>query len=135
MLLASGPIQKEFGWRGYALDRPQVTRGALGASLLLGGVWALWHLPLHFLPGATQATLPIWQFWLITIVGSAFYTWIHNHTGGGDRARRGPGVAVARRRRRPHVTGGTAPVAQSTNVRISSTTAPAIAATTSVWRN
>jgi len=82
MLLASGPIQEEFGWRGYALDRLQATRGALGASLLLGAVWALWHLPLHFLPGTTQAALPIWQFWLITIVGSILYTWIHNHTGG-----------------------------------------------------
>lgn len=82
MLLASGPIQEEFGWRGFALDRLQATRGALAASLLLGTVWAAWHLPLHFLPGTTQAALPIWQFWLITIVGSVLYTWIHNRTGG-----------------------------------------------------
>jgi len=82
MLLASGPIQEEFGWRGFALDRLQATRGALGASLLLGALWALWHLPLHFLPGTTQSALPIWQFWLITIVGSILYTAIHNHSGG-----------------------------------------------------
>lgn len=82
MLVASGPIQEEFGWRGFALDRLQATQGALGASLLLGAAWALWHLPLHFLPGTTQAALPIWQFWLITIVGSVLYTWVHHHTGG-----------------------------------------------------
>lgn len=46
------PILEELGWRGYALDRLQLNWSALGASLLLGVVWAVWHLPLFFIEGS-----------------------------------------------------------------------------------
>jgi membrane protease YdiL (CAAX protease family) len=44
----AGPFPEEFGWRGYALDRLQAKWNALTSSLILGAVWALWHLPLFF---------------------------------------------------------------------------------------
>jgi membrane protease YdiL (CAAX protease family) len=43
---------EEFGWRGYALGQLQMDQSALGASLLFGVVWAIWHLPLFFITGS-----------------------------------------------------------------------------------
>ncbi len=55
--LISGPLNEEFGWRGYALDRLLVKSGFIKGSLLLGFIWAIWHLPWYFTPGQAQYNL------------------------------------------------------------------------------
>lgn len=55
--LISGPLNEEFGWRGYALDRLLVRFGFLKGSLILGFIWAIWHLPWYFTPGQAQYNL------------------------------------------------------------------------------
>jgi membrane protease YdiL (CAAX protease family) len=79
-----GPLPEEPGWRGYALDRLQALRGALVASLALGLAWALWHLPLFFLPGSYQhglglGSLAFWLFHLTVVAASVFITWVYQH--------------------------------------------------------
>jgi len=53
-ILISTPVQsgEEIGWRGYALPRMATHLGLGWASIILGIIWATWHLPLFFLPGS-----------------------------------------------------------------------------------
>lgn len=79
------PFIEELGWRGYALDRLQAKRSAFRATLILGIVWALWHLPLFFIRGSYQAglgvgTLDFWLFMIGTVLLSFAFTWMYNNT-------------------------------------------------------
>jgi uncharacterized protein len=73
---------EEIGWRGFALPHLQADRSALGASIVLGVVWGVWHLPLY-LTGADSRPLSLFAAWvLITVAASVIYTSIYNGTGG-----------------------------------------------------
>jgi membrane protease YdiL (CAAX protease family) len=85
-LFIYGPFPEELGWRGYVLDRLQARWNALASSLILGGIWALWHLPLFYIkdtyPHYSQGAWSPW-FWLFmveVIPTAVIYTWIFNNT-------------------------------------------------------
>jgi hypothetical protein len=44
--ILGGPLEEEFGWRGYLLPRLSARMGNLWATLCVGVIWASWHLPL-----------------------------------------------------------------------------------------
>ncbi len=83
-----GPLPEELGWRGYGLPRLQSRWHPLAASLLLGFIWAVWHLPLFFLPGTYQfelifASPRFWLFNLNLISQSIIMTALLNASKGG----------------------------------------------------
>jgi len=82
LIFFTNALPEEFGWRGFALDPLQKRLTAFGASLMIGVIWSIWHLPLFFIEGTTQAAIPIYQYFLQTMALSIFYTWLYNNTGG-----------------------------------------------------
>jgi uncharacterized protein len=73
---------EEIGWRGYALPRFQARHTALTASLVVGTLHGLWHLPL-WLTGDPDHRLSIYPAFLIQALALAvIYTWLYNSTGG-----------------------------------------------------
>lgn len=79
------PLIEELGWRGYVLDRMQAKWNALTSSLILGVVWALWHLPLFFIKDTYQSNLGVWSpaIWLfmVSIIPlTIVMTWVYNNT-------------------------------------------------------
>jgi membrane protease YdiL (CAAX protease family) len=91
VLVRGGPMGEELGWRGFALPRLQQHRNALDASIFLGLIWGLWHLPLYFVPGTGQSEMlgtgtspafAIGGFLGWTIGLSVLCTWLFNQTRG-----------------------------------------------------
>lgn len=55
--LIMGPIPEEIGWRGFWLGLLHKYNNGLLTSLFIAAGWALWHLPLFFIPGYPLAEL------------------------------------------------------------------------------
>ena len=76
-----GPLQEEFGWRGYATDRLQEKFNALWTGIVMGLLWASWHLPLLFIPREeAYYNRPAWGMFLTTTLVTILFTWIYNNT-------------------------------------------------------
>src|SRR5215217_4569302 len=80
-----GPLLEEGGWRGFALPRMERLYGPLLASLILGVLWALWHLPEFLVPSWTAAMggggiLVITLFILGDSTIAIVITWVFNNT-------------------------------------------------------
>lgn len=78
----STPVQagEELGWRGYALPRLAARLGLGPASLLLGVIWAVWHLPLFFLRGADTYGQSFPLFLLQVTAISVTMAWLYART-------------------------------------------------------
>jgi CAAX protease family protein len=80
----STPVQagEEIGWRGYALPRLAARLGLARASLLLGIIWAIWHLPLFFVPGIDNYGQSFMIFALQVTAISVPMAWLYARTSG-----------------------------------------------------
>ena len=73
---------EDLAWRGVALPRLQAARGALGASLVIGVLEGLTHLPYFFIPGDFRQQVGFVWFMAFTIAIVIVLTWMFNSTGG-----------------------------------------------------
>lgn len=76
-----GGGQEEIGWRAYILPHLERHLGVAKASLVLGIVWAVWHIPLWFIPGMSQQNMPFAGFVMLTVGYSFFLSWIYKASG------------------------------------------------------
>jgi membrane protease YdiL (CAAX protease family) len=79
-LFLKGPLTEEVAWRGFALPRLLDRLPPAAASVLLGVVWASWHLPL--LVSDPSAQRPPLQFAVSTVAMSVLFTWLYLRTRG-----------------------------------------------------
>jgi uncharacterized protein len=78
------PIGEETGWTGFALPYLQKRFNPWLSSVILGGIWAIWHLPGFFVPSEMGAFNPInfLFFVLISIFVRITWTWVTNNAHG-----------------------------------------------------
>jgi membrane protease YdiL (CAAX protease family) len=75
-----GPLGEEFGWRGFALPRLLEQWPPLTASLILGAMHAVWHIPLFFIPGMPQNHIAFPMFAVGVISIAIIDTWLYLRT-------------------------------------------------------
>ena len=81
-LFFGGPLAEDIGWRGFILPRLCQRTNALSASLIIGIVWAFWHLPFFLFPGGAQVVggIPFLWFSLLTTAWSVLFAWVYVNT-------------------------------------------------------
>lgn len=77
-----GPVGEEFGWRGYAMPRLLDLMAPVPAGMLLGAIWAIWHIPAFLISASSQAQLPFLIFFLSLTAQGVFICWLYIRTGG-----------------------------------------------------
>jgi hypothetical protein len=82
LVTTTGPLGEELGWRGLALPLLQRRYSPLAASLILGCIWGVWHVPAFLFSGSPQSisTLPLYFIYLVC--GTVLMTAVYNATGG-----------------------------------------------------
>ena len=82
ILTLTDGLGEELAWRGFALPRLLSRYNALAASLILGVIWGVWHLPLVWTEGATLYQQPLWLFLVDITAKSVLFTWVFLHSRG-----------------------------------------------------
>lgn len=82
--LIRGPLGEELGWRGYLLGEFQVRHSLVSASVIVGVIWGLWHLPLWLVSGYQGTDLLLYSlFFFVSIVAfSVVIGLVHGGKGG-----------------------------------------------------
>jgi uncharacterized protein len=82
VFLIGGPLGEEFGWRSYAVPALGAKMGWRAASLVIGLIWGLWHLPWFFTAGTAQSQMPFVIFMLNILAGSVLFSWLFLRSAG-----------------------------------------------------
>ncbi|HLF74521.1 MAG TPA: type II CAAX endopeptidase family protein [Anaerolineales bacterium] len=80
-IFVGGPLAEDIGWRGYILPKMRAHMTALNASLIIGVIWAVWHLPFFIFPWRDLVgNIPFAWFALLTTSWSVLFAWVYVNT-------------------------------------------------------
>ena len=81
--IVDGPVGEEIGWRGFLLPRLLERHGVVYASVFLGIVWFLWHIPLYAATDKVELNPAFFSSYLLNNVAMSFlHTWFFLRSGG-----------------------------------------------------
>ena len=75
-------VGEELGWRGYAFPKLIQKFSPRTASLILGVLWGVWHLPTFVIASMPQYGRPFGAFLVMTVSYSVLLGWAFLHTRG-----------------------------------------------------
>lgn len=84
LLFDGGGLMEELGWRGFALPRLQKKYSPFKATLIVGVIWALWHIPVktELFNDFVNFTIFYIFFTIVAILYSIVITYFYNRAGG-----------------------------------------------------
>ncbi len=85
MFFDGGGLAEEGGWRGFAAPLLQSKYSPVKAAIILGVIWAAWHIPVkiqQLLGGATEFLIFYLDFTIFTICLTIIIVYFSNRVGG-----------------------------------------------------
>jgi len=79
IMIIGGGLE-EIGWRGYLQPTLQKKWSPFKSTLIVGGIWSIWHLPLWFVVGSNQMNMNFLWFTLSALALSFLLTVIYSAT-------------------------------------------------------
>ncbi|MGT2930132.1 CPBP family intramembrane glutamic endopeptidase [Streptococcus dentasini] len=79
-ILICGGGNEEIGWRGFLQPALEKRFRFWQSAVLIGLVWTLWHVPLWFIPGSSQAGTSFLIFALEVLVLSFVFSGLYKHS-------------------------------------------------------
>jgi membrane protease YdiL (CAAX protease family) len=78
-------LGEEIGWRGYLVPRLTEFISFRKTTLIVGGIWLLWHTPLILFADYRNPDTPIWYSWIcfaFLVMGINFaFSWLRMRSG------------------------------------------------------
>jgi uncharacterized protein len=79
LLILLGGLE-ELGWRGILQPQLEKVINYLPSIFMVGSIWSLWHLPLWFIEGSPQSSLPFGLYLFSGVVLTSSFTTLYKYT-------------------------------------------------------
>ncbi len=70
--------EEELGWRGTLQPLLQKKMPFIPATLIVGVIWVIWHIPLWFIEGDSHQSMPFYSFAIMGVLLSFWLAALYN---------------------------------------------------------